>query len=238
MTGQLVATDGNPADILTFMKVSGPSWLTVSATGALGGIPLNTDVGSNSFRVRVTDQVGASAETTIIVSVENVNHAPAFTSNPVLVADASENAPYTGQSLAGKAVDPDAGDSLTYSKVSGPEWLIVAPSGELTGTPPKGSAGLNTFVIRVADSATSADAELQHQRRRTSPAMDQPRSRHRTTRRISHLRFGDFHPLPVREPSAALATSSTSPIKPSSETDKSPLEFHRGNSSAACHPSA
>lgn len=160
VTEQLVATDGNAADILTFSKVSGPSWLTVSANGALGGIPLNSNIGTNSFVVRVTDQAAAKAETTITVTVANVNDAPTFITNPVIFADALENSPYTGQTLAGKAVDPDAGDTLTFSKTSGPEWLIIAATGELSGTPPKGSTGLATFVIRVADSTASTDAEL------------------------------------------------------------------------------
>jgi methionine-rich copper-binding protein CopC len=91
------------------------------------------------------------------------NSAPVFSSNPIALAiGASSNVPYTGQTLAGMASDPDAGDTLTYSKISGPAWLSVAPDGALSGTPGSGDVGLNTFVIRVTDSnGASVDATLE-----------------------------------------------------------------------------
>jgi autotransporter-associated beta strand protein len=90
------------------------------------------------------------------------NSAPVFAANPTVMGGASESVAYTGQTLAGKATDVDAGDSLTYSKVSGPAWLAVASSGALSGTPPVGSAGLNSFVVRATDSfSATADAGLQ-----------------------------------------------------------------------------
>ena len=63
---------------------------------------------------------------------------------------ATEDGAYRG-SIAGGVSDPDAGDTLTFSKVSGPAWLIVAGNGALSGTPKKGNMGLNHFVVRVTD---------------------------------------------------------------------------------------
>ena len=89
------------------------------------------------------------------------NHPPVFTANPTVMGGASQSVAYTGQTLAGKATDADAGDILTYSKVSGPAWLVVASSGALSGTPPAGSVGQNRFVVRVTDSASAtADTGL------------------------------------------------------------------------------
>lgn len=162
--GQLAATDANTGDTLTFSKASGPAWLTVSSTGALGGTPQEADAGSNSFMVKVADNNGASSQAALNITVSStttVNRAPAFIGSPIYAGDASENAAYTGQSLAGQAVDPDTGDLITYWKISGPEWLNVALNGELSGTPPSGSAGTNGFVIRAADSSlATADVEL------------------------------------------------------------------------------
>lgn len=45
-----------PATVRTFTKVSGPSWLTVSTDGMLGGTPANADVGFHTARLRVTGQ--------------------------------------------------------------------------------------------------------------------------------------------------------------------------------------
>ena len=95
-------------------------------------------------------------------TVTAVNDAPVFTVASFTAADASEGVAYTGQSLAGQATDADAGDTIIYSKVSGPAWLVVAPDGTLSGTPPSGSAGLNSFVVRATDSnSATADATLQ-----------------------------------------------------------------------------
>ncbi|WP_265595112.1 endonuclease/exonuclease/phosphatase family protein [Haloferula sp. BvORR071] len=61
----------------------------------------------------------------------------------------------SGQAYTGKvqayAYDPDPGDSLSFSKVSGPAWLQVAASGAISGTPASGDAGNNSFVLRATD---------------------------------------------------------------------------------------
>jgi hypothetical protein len=51
----------------------------------------------------------------------------------------------------------DAGDTLTYSKVSGPAWLSVASNGALGGTPGNANVGANSFTVRVTDGAGSSD---------------------------------------------------------------------------------
>ena len=160
-TGQLAATDVDAGDVLTYSKVAGPAWLTVSPAGALGGTPANGDVGANVFTVRVSDGT-AAVDATLNVTVSNTNDAPVWTVNPITTANATEGVPYTGQTLAGKATDADPGDTVTYSKVSGPAWLAVAANGNLTGTPASGSAGPNAFVVRATDGAgATADAQLQ-----------------------------------------------------------------------------
>jgi hypothetical protein len=133
----------------------------VAADGTLSGTPSNANVGVNSFTVRVTDGSGAWDEAALNITVTNVNDAPVFTVDPILKADGSVESAYTGQTLSGSATDVDAGDSVTYSKISGPAWLSVASNGALSGTPPSGSAGLNTFIVRATDSsAATDDAEL------------------------------------------------------------------------------
>ena len=84
------------------------------------------------------------------------NQPPFFLSDPITKPDATEEQAYSG-SLASDAADPDAGDTLTFSKVSGPAWLAVAADGALSGMPPVGAAGLNVFTVRVQDSGGLAD---------------------------------------------------------------------------------
>ncbi|MDF7827058.1 putative Ig domain-containing protein, partial [Pontiellaceae bacterium B12227] len=76
----------------------------------------------------------------------NPNNAPVFTSDPILTVGAVEQSPYNG-SLAGMAIDQDAGDILSYAKVSGPAWLSVASDGSLSGTPSSSDTGLNSFLV-------------------------------------------------------------------------------------------
>lgn len=141
------ATDPNAGDTLTFSKTSGPSWLVVAPNGALSGTPLDASVGVNSFVVRATDGGGLFAEATLNIAVIGVNKAPSFTANPINLG-ALRDMPFSGSVTA---TDPDAGDTLIYTKVSGPAWLTVATTGTLGGTPLAGNLGANAFTLRVTD---------------------------------------------------------------------------------------
>jgi hypothetical protein len=115
--------DPNPGDTLTFNKAAGPAWLSVASNGTLSGVPAKTDVGTNTFGVNVTDGGGLSASATIYI---DVNGAPTFLANPITVPAVSVGHAYTG-SITNQASDPNPGAALTFSKLSGPAWLVVAP---------------------------------------------------------------------------------------------------------------
>ncbi len=69
---------------------------------------------------------------------------------------------YSASVAVGEVFDPNPTATFTFSKVSGPAWLNVAASGALSGTPPNGSAGANTFTIRVTNGeGQTGDATLQ-----------------------------------------------------------------------------
>ena len=144
------ASDPDAGDGLAFSISSGPDWLSIGPDGTLGGTPSNADVGNHPFVVRVTDFAGAIAEVTASITVDNVNDAPVFTHDPVVAALGTEEVVYTG-SISDSAVDPDAGETPVYLLIDGPSWLVVAPDGSLSGTPPAGSSGTNTFTIRATD---------------------------------------------------------------------------------------
>ena len=172
-----LAGNDKESSALTFTVVDSPT------NGSLSGIPPNliytpgaNFVGADNFTFRASDGALGSALATITIDVTqapaptpptptpttpttlSANLSPQFTDNPITLADAKERKPYLGATLAGSAVDTDA---VTYWKVSGPAWLQVATNGDLSGTPPPNSAGLNAFVVRAADSAlATADAEL------------------------------------------------------------------------------
>ena len=55
-SGSLTANASDPeGDTLSFSKVNGPSWLSVSSNGTLSGTPASGDAGANSFTVNVSD---------------------------------------------------------------------------------------------------------------------------------------------------------------------------------------
>lgn len=154
------ASDIDAGDSFQYSKVSGPAWLTVAANGTLGGTPGNAVVGPNVFTVRVTDLAGDFSQTTLSIQVVNANDPPQFSSASISGPAATEDIAYLG-SIAGNAVDPDAGDSRVFSKTSGPAWLTVAANGSLSGTPQNAQVGANLFTVRVTDAAGAfAEATL------------------------------------------------------------------------------
>ncbi|MES2658987.1 MAG: LamG-like jellyroll fold domain-containing protein [Verrucomicrobiota bacterium] len=87
------------------------------------------------------------------------NTPPQFTNPTLIGGNATQGVAYTG-SIAGTATEADAGDTLTYTKVSGPAWLTVAANGALSGTPTFDDAGLDEFVIHVTDRAGAKDVAV------------------------------------------------------------------------------
>lgn len=79
------------------------------------------------------------------------NRAPVFVANPFTKPGLVAGQNFSG-TLAGDATDPN-GDTVTFSKISGPTWLLVAGNGALTGTPFSAQVGTNSFVVRATDSS-------------------------------------------------------------------------------------
>jgi hypothetical protein len=145
--------DGDP---LTFSRVSGPAWLNVATDGLLSGTPDTGSTGLNTFVVRVTDDNGLFDQTTLNIFVINTNDPPVFDLDPISEPNGVEYILYSG-TIADDVSDPDVGDSLTFSKVSGPTWLNVASDGVLSGTPDATDLGENIFTVRVEDAAGEFD---------------------------------------------------------------------------------
>lgn len=147
------ATDSDlvAGDTLTFYKVTGPAWLNVAASGTLSGTPSSTDLGVGVFLVLVVDSGGLAGIGSMGVNV-GMDHPPMFASNPISESPATAGQPYSA-TIATNASDPDFGDQLTFSKISGPDWLNVAANGSLSGMPLSTNAGSNSFVVGVADLA-------------------------------------------------------------------------------------
>ncbi|MEK0412630.1 MAG: hypothetical protein RL070_118 [Bacteroidota bacterium] len=121
--GTLSATDADAGDTHTYTLVSG-SGDTDNASFTITGTTLSTAAvfdfetkSSYSVRVRVTDAGGLSFEKAFTIGVTNVNEAP--TNISASASSVAENAA-SGTSVATlSATDIDAGETFTYTLVSG-----------------------------------------------------------------------------------------------------------------------
>ena len=107
----------------------------------------NNMIGAQLFHARVTDGTGLFDTQLFSVGVLDVNEAPVFVSR-------SGAPPRIGQYFTSevRAVDPDLGDGLLYTLVSGPAGMVIEPvSGELRWTPTAAQAGDVSVTVRVTD---------------------------------------------------------------------------------------
>lgn len=65
-----LATDPDPGDIVTLLKLSGPAWLEVTGNGLLRGTPPAGSAGTQEFLIRASDRDGAAAEAVLVIRVE------------------------------------------------------------------------------------------------------------------------------------------------------------------------
>ncbi|MBI3180725.1 MAG: tandem-95 repeat protein, partial [Myxococcales bacterium] len=154
---QPVAIDPDPTgDTLSWSLVSAPTGMTInSGTGLIGWKPSPSNVGTVAVTLRVDDGNGGLASQTYFLTVQNVNDPPAFTSTPALLA--TEGTPY---SYPATASDPDPGDTLAYSLVSGPSGLTVnSSSGMVLWTPSYAEVGLQPVELKVTDTAGLEDTQ-------------------------------------------------------------------------------
>lgn len=107
----------------------------------------NNTVAAQIFRARVTDSRGMFDTQVFSVSVIDVNEAPSFLA-------ATPGGARLGQYFTYDlhASDPDLGDGLTYTLVSGPAGMEVeSVSGELRWTPNATQVGVVPVTVRVTD---------------------------------------------------------------------------------------
>ncbi|MDO8864067.1 putative Ig domain-containing protein [Haliea sp. E1-2-M8] len=151
----LFAADPDTGAILNWELISGPAGLTVSATGVLNWTPGSGDVRSNPVTVRVTDDTGRTDESGFAINVFTVAAVVRKNTPPRLTVPGDQALP-VGTPLAAQASasDPDAGDTLTFSLVDGPDGMTIDPaSGALIWTPQSDQAGSADVVIQAMDTA-------------------------------------------------------------------------------------
>lgn len=84
------------------------------------------------------------------------NTPPVFDTDPIDGGTIISGYTFSG-SIASHASDTDSGDTLTFAKAAGADWLTVASDGTLSGTPSSGDIGMNEFDVSVTDTYGSID---------------------------------------------------------------------------------
>ncbi len=143
-----------PANTLTYSLTSAPAGATISAGGVFSWTPAEGQ-GNASVTVRVTDNGTPAlfAEEPFAVSVTASNHAPSLSSiGPQTVDELSS------LGFAATGSDPDAGNTVTYSLVSGPAGSAIDPAtGAFSWTPTEAQGpGVFNFAVRVTDNGSPA----------------------------------------------------------------------------------
>ncbi len=151
-TGTVTCTDVEN-DSLTYSKSSGPAHgsASVAANGDWTYDPTHNYSGSDSFTFKANDGSADSANATMDLTVSATNAAP------VCTADSSSGDEDAGQSGTIVCTDDD-GDTLTYSKVSGPAHgsATVDPSGDWDYTPAANYNGPDSFSFRANDGTVNS----------------------------------------------------------------------------------
>lgn len=148
----VVATDPDAGDVLTYSLASAPPGMTINpSTGRIDWVPGATAYASSPVVVRVDDGAGGSDQLAFTIKVSGgkavagtVN--PTFTSTPVVVA--SVGSPFR---YAAAAWTP-TGNPLTFDLASAPAGMVVDPvTGVVGWGPASDQVGPQTVVLRVQD---------------------------------------------------------------------------------------
>ncbi len=152
----LVAKDTDN-DNLTYIKLNGPQWVSVSLDGILSGTPDLNDIGTTQIEIKVTDDGINTLSDTLLtgLTVIEVNDKPQFITTSI--ADATEDSAYIDTVLA----TDEESSVLVYSALAAPGWMNVAIDGVLSGTPENSDVATNIPVKVIATDEGGASDTLQ-----------------------------------------------------------------------------
>ncbi|KPA15459.1 secreted protein containing Dystroglycan-type cadherin-like domain protein [Candidatus Magnetomorum sp. HK-1] len=135
-----------------------PSWLIFNSTSRVfTAFPKNQDVGNHTIIVSASDEE-ASAYTSFVITVQNINDAPVV-KKKIVPKPAIEDEQYNFKLDQNTFEDIDDGDSLTYLVTHDPPdtWLAFNESSKtFTGTPINADVGSHTITVTVIDNESAS----------------------------------------------------------------------------------
>jgi len=144
--------DGDP---LTFSVESGPTGLAVDDKGLVTWTPTPDQIGQADVVLALSDGRGGRTLQSfqICIRESDDNHAPVIVALPAAFATPGT---YASQI---KALDSDAGQTLTYHLIEGPSGLTLDPAtGALAWSPTASDLGSHPVTIEVSDGLGGTDS--------------------------------------------------------------------------------
>ena len=151
---QIVLPGFDPnGDFLTYTIVTPPMNGTLSLTGAVATYTPDADVfGPDSFTYEASDGTLSSAVATVNISVASVNDGPRLVSS--VSSNTIQGTPYL---VIFQAVDPDPGETFTWSVLDGPAGMTIDSTGRVNFTAGPDQVGRHSYTIQVTDSTGLTD---------------------------------------------------------------------------------
>jgi hypothetical protein len=148
---QVVASDPDVGDVLTYSLEISPAGMTISSSGLITWTPAAQS--ANACRVRVADRAGAYVNQSFTIAVGPANHAPVIST--VTLKAAAEDIPYRDTL---HATDSD-GNQVYWLKIAGSDSLSIdLNTGIISWTPRQTNVGNNTVRFRATDGVLSDTA--------------------------------------------------------------------------------
>jgi fibronectin-binding autotransporter adhesin len=145
-------SDNDVGDTLTAILVSGPQYasqFTLNADGSFQYVHDGSETLADSFTYAINDGTVTSDPATVSLTINPVNDAPEFVTDPVEVVQEGESYLYNVG-----VVDPDS--VIELSLLEGPEWLSLVGH-QLVGVAPLDEPGPVEVVLRADDGEYTAD---------------------------------------------------------------------------------
>ncbi|MEW6040219.1 MAG: putative Ig domain-containing protein [Elusimicrobiota bacterium] len=147
---QLVGADANTSDVLTYSATGLPSGASLnSTTGLFSWTPAYNQANTYTVTFKVTDAGGLFDTEEAVITVNNVNRAPVFTTvlPPGVVVKAHYAPTPVYYQFLYTANDPDV-DPLTFSLEAGPDGSSISANGVFSWNAKPSQAG-QSFVVTV-----------------------------------------------------------------------------------------